>query len=436
VREVRPTVEQPPDPDAPRLNPVGGGPARTGSLRAHNLALTLRAVASAPTPLSRSGLAVRTGLTRASVSGLIDTLVAGRLVRETGVPTRSGVGRPSTGLVLDPAGPAGLGLELNVDHLAARVVDLTGAVRIERTVTVDRAAGRPLDQLVTLARETVTATDRLGLELSGVAVAVPGLVDPATGRLLVAPNLLDDSVRDPAGPRLAPADLHGALGSVAGLDGVHTAVENEATLAARAEQRALGAAAPRSFLQVSGEVGIGAGLVLDGRLYRGRHGWSGELGHVTVWPGGHPCGCGSDGCLEQYAGQHAILRAAANPNGGEPPTQTPASIADRATAGEPAMLAALTEAGRALGIALAGALNLLDLDAVVLGGLHATLAPWLVGPVEAELSRRLVGAPVAMPVVRASTLGADAAVLGAAWSVLDRVLDDPASWLAQRVAGI
>ena len=431
---MRPTLVQPPDPDAPRLNTVGGGPARTGSLRAHNLALTLRAVASAPTPPSRSGLAVRTGLTRASVSGLIDTLVNGCLVRETGVPTRSGVGRPSTGLVLDPAGPAGLGLELNVDHLAARVVDLTGEVRVERTVTVDRSAGRRLDQLVALAGEMVTATERLGLELSGVAVAVPGLVDPASGRLLVAPNLLADSVGDPAGSRLAPADLHGALGSVAGLGGVHTAVENEATLAARAEQRALGAAAPRSFLQVSGEVGIGAGLVLDGRLYRGRHGWSGELGHVTVWPGGRPCGCGSDGCLEQYAGQHAILRAAGADGTAAGADGSPAavgSIADRATAGEPAMLAALAEAGRALGIALAGALNLLDLDAVVLGGLHATLAPWLVGPVEAELSRRLVGAPVAMPMVRASTLGADAAVLGAAWSVLDRVLDDPASWLAR-----
>lgn len=419
--EVRPTVVQQPDPDAPRLSPVGGGPARTGSLRAHNLALTLRAVAAAPTPLSRSGLAVRTGLTRASVSGLIDTLVAGRLVCETGVPTRSGVGRPATGLVLDPTGPAGLGLELNVEHLAARVVDLTGAVRVERTVTVDRSVGPALDQLVTLAGDLVAASGRLGLELAGVALAVPGLVDPATGRLLVAPNLDGSAISSGA----ALTDLHGALGSLPGLGGVQLAVENEATLAAGAEQRALGEAAPRSFLQVSGEVGIGAGLVLDGRLYRGRHGWSGELGHVTVWPGGRPCACGGDGCLEQYAGQHAILRAAGAPAGGS------ASIAGRAMAGEPAMLAALDEAGRALGIALAGALNLLDLDAVVLGGLHATLARWLVAPVEAELSRRLVGAPVAMPVVRPSTLGADAAVLGAAWSVLDRVLDDPAGWLAR-----
>jgi predicted NBD/HSP70 family sugar kinase len=233
----------------------------------------------------------------------------------------------------------------------------------------------------------------------------------------VAPDL--DRVR---------ADLDGALGTLAGLDGVPIVVENEATLAARAEQRALGSDAPRSFLQLSGEVGVGAGLVLDGRLYRGRHGWSGELGHVTVWPGGRPCACGSDGCLEQYAGQYAILRAAGAPaDHGD-------TILSRAVAGEPAMLAALQEAGQALGIALAGALNLLDLDAVVLGGLHASLAPWLLGPIEAELSRRLVGAPVARPTVRPSVLGADAAVLGAAWSVLDRILDDPAAWLGRSQA--
>lgn len=435
---VRPPSEQQPDADGqPRSAPAqrttpglgaAGGPARTGSLRAHNLALVLRAVAAAPVPPSRSGLATRTGLTRASVSGLVDDLLAARLVRETGVPTRSGVGRPSTGLVLDAGGPAGLGLEFNVDHLAACVVDLTGAVRVRRVASSGRPAETPGRQaaasgaaarsaLVNLATDAVAAAGALGLELSGVALAVPGLVDPATGELLVAPNL---------GAGRAAAAPREALAGVVGLGGVPIMVENEATLAARAEQRALGASAPRSFLQVSGEVGIGAGLVLDGQLYRGRHGWSGELGHVAVWPGGRPCGCGGDGCLEQYAGQQAILRA-----GGRPGDRV-GTILDRARAAEPTMLAALAAAGEALGIALAGALNLLDLDAVVLGGVHASLAPWLVGPIEAELDRRLVGAAVSRPVIRPSTLGADAAVLGAAWSVLDRVLDDPAGWLAVR----
>ncbi|SHN45858.1 Sugar kinase of the NBD/HSP70 family, may contain an N-terminal HTH domain [Cryptosporangium aurantiacum] len=407
------------------------GPARTGSVRAHNLALVLRAVAAGG-PVSRAEVAAATGLTRASVSALVETLLAGRLLRETGAPTRTGVGRPSTGLELDPRGPAGLGIELNVDHVAVCLVDLTGGVRV-------RLAGR-FPALDTLLGDAVAAGSALGLSPAGAAFAVPGLVDPATGELLVTPNLDAGGVRE------------AVLGSAA-LRGVPISVENEATLAARAEQRALGDAAPRSFLQVSGEVGIGAGLVLDGRLYRGSHGWSGELGHVTVRPGGRPCGCGSDGCLEQYAGLRAILRAAGGSDGdrsgrsgrsgrspeagggGSPEAgagRSPeAGIAARARAGEPGMLGALAEAGEALGIALAGALNLLDLDAVVLGGAHAELAPWLVGPIEEQLARRLVGAAVSRPVVRASVLGADAAALGAAWSVLDRVLDDPGAWLGR-----
>ncbi|TQS40950.1 ROK family transcriptional regulator [Cryptosporangium phraense] len=378
-------------------------------MRAHNLALVLRAVASASSPVSRAEVAAATGLTRASVSGLVDALVAGRLLRETGAPTRTGVGRPSTGLVLDDGGPAGLGIELNVDHLAACVVDLSGAVRVRRVVS----SSFPV---VTLAQEAVSEAQELGLTLSGVALAVPGLVDPATGELLVTPNL-DGGAGE-------------VLARLGALQSVPLAVENEATLAARAEQRALGAAAPRSFLQVSGEVGIGAGLVLDGQVYRGRHGWSGELGHVTVRPGGRPCACGSDGCLEQYAGLRAIARAAGSADVAGRAAAGSADIAGRAAAGDASMLAALADAGEALGLALAGALNLLDLDAVVLGGAHAELAPWLVGPIEAQLERRLVGAAVSRPVVRASVLGVDAAALGAAWSVLDRVLEDPAGWLS------
>lgn len=381
-----------------------GVPARTGAVRAHNLALVLRAVASADAPISRASVALRTGLTRASVSALVETLIGGRLLRETGAPTRTGVGRPSTGLVLDSGGPAGLGIELNVDHVTVCVADLTGAVRVRRS-----GAGGQLDAggLPGLVGNAVAAASALGLTLSGAALAVPGLVDPSSGEPVVTPNLDAGGVRELVAARL---------------DGLAVLVENEATLAAGGEQRALGASAPRSFLQVSGEVGIGAGLVLDGRLYRGRHGWSGELGHVTVWPGGRACGCGSDGCLEQYAGLRAVLRAAGPGSG---------SIASRASAGEPAMLAALADAGEALGIALAGALNLLDLDAVVLGGAHAELAPWLAGPIEEQLARRLVGAAVSRPAVRSSVLGADAAALGAAWSVLDRVLDDPAGWLSR-----
>ncbi|MFJ6955555.1 sugar kinase, partial [Micromonospora aurantiaca] len=105
------------------------GAVRQGSLRELNLAVVLRRIAAADRPPSRAGIAADTGLTRATVSAVVDDLIAGRLVAEAEPEPRTGAGRPARGLVLASDGPAGLGLEVNVDYLAACVVDLTGTVR-------------------------------------------------------------------------------------------------------------------------------------------------------------------------------------------------------------------------------------------------------------------------------------------------------------------
>ncbi len=118
-------------------------PVRQRSLREHNLALVLRQVAAADRPPSRADVAAATGLTRATVSALVDDLIGGRLLAEVEPAPRTGAGRPAVGLLLSAAGPAGLGLEINVDYLAACVVDLTGAVRRHETRPGDqRGRGR------------------------------------------------------------------------------------------------------------------------------------------------------------------------------------------------------------------------------------------------------------------------------------------------------
>lgn len=383
---------------------------RQSSLRAHNLALVLRQVAATGRPVSRADVAAATGLTRATVSTLVDELVRGELIAEIGPAPRSrGAGRPATGLMLSGTGPAALGLEVNVDYLAACVLDLTGTVRHRITEWVDqRDRGAPaiVAALAQLAASAGVAAAEQGLEIVGVAAAVPGLVQDGTVRL--APNL---GWRD--------VDLAALLGSALGRP---VRVENEANLAALGE-----AAGAESFLYVSGEVGIGAGIILGGELFRGSHGWAGELGHVAVRPDGPPCHCGSRGCLEQYAGQEAILAAA-----GASALGTIADVVSRATAGEQRMLDALVQAGTALGVAVAGVVNLLDLGTVVLGGGYALLAPWLAGPVEREVGARVLTAGWSPVAVRASRLGTEATVVGAAGSVVRGVLDDPAGWLAAR----
>jgi predicted NBD/HSP70 family sugar kinase len=372
-----------------RILASSGAPVRQSSVRAHNLALVLRQVADSPEPISRAATAAATGLTRATVSALVDDLIAGGLLGEREPPPRTGAGRPATGLVLAPDGPAGLGLEINVDYLAACVVDLSGTVRHRLVEHGDQRlndAPTALAALARLARQAVAMTD--DLPLAGAALAVPGLVG-ADGIVRVAPNL---GWQDVDAATLLRAEL-----------GLPVTVDNEANLAALSELRAAGGTP--SFVYVSGEIGIGAGLVLDGELYRGVRGWSGEIGHVPVYPDGPLCRCGARGCLEQYAGVPALhlLDAGAEP--------------------------ALEVAGTALGIALAGVINLLDIDTIVLGGSYAPLLPRLRAGIEAELRRRVLTFDLAPITLRAAALGADAAVRGAADAVIRAVQDDPAAHL-------
>jgi predicted NBD/HSP70 family sugar kinase len=389
------------------------GPVRQGSLREHNLALVLRHVAGSPHPVSRAWIAAATGLTRATVSALVDDLLGGRLLTEVEPAPRAGAGRPANGLTLAIDGPAGLGLEVNVDYLAACVVDLSGDVRQRLTQPGDQRPRTPDEVFADLAGLAAKARDGAvadGLRLAGVAVAVPGLVDPE-GVVRLAPNLGWRDVPVPAALALLDNLADFAL---------PLRVDNEANLAALGELHAAPPGRP-SFVYVSGEIGIGAGIVLDGDLFRGARGWSGELGHVTVDRDGPPCHCGSRGCLERYAGQEALLNAIGGDAG---------RLAELAAAGDRTALRALDDAATALGVTLAGVVNLLDVDTVVLGGIYAPLAPWLGPTVQKELRGRVLTARWSPVTVRPSVLGGAAAVVGAAGSVVRSVLDHPTAWVS------
>ncbi|GLY06247.1 MULTISPECIES: ROK family transcriptional regulator [Actinoplanes] len=390
--------------------------------RATHLALALRCVAEQSGEISRAGIAAGTGLNRSTASSLIDELIGGGLVREVGSTARTRAGRPGTALALRPDGPAGLGIDVNVDYTAVCVVDLTGKVRYKHVVAEDQrghGTREILDRVDRLARGARQAAEADGLDLVGSAVAVPGIVDRAGATVTLAPNL---GWRDLDVSDLLPAGAHGE----------RAALDNEANFAALSEAGLLRAGG--SYLYVSGQIGVGAGIVLDGELYRGSHGWSGEIGHLTVDRNGPPCPCGRRGCLERYAGHEAILRAAGITDGagttfGVRPTAD--LITERAQAGDPATLAALAEAGAVLGGVLAGCLNLLDVGRLVLGGIYRQLAPWLAPEVEREVAAHFLGAGWASPEVTVSTYGAEAPALGAALSVVRTIVADPLRWLTR-----
>jgi predicted NBD/HSP70 family sugar kinase len=406
----------------------GGSPARQQALRSHNLALVLRHIADNE-PVTRARIAQATSLTKATVSSLVDDLVSARLVTELGPEARGEVGRPGSALALNRTGFVGVGLEINVDYLAVCVTDLVGRVRYQRTRARDnrgQSATRVLGRAVRMARTAMQAAEAEGLTIAGLAVAVPGLVETGQGLLHVAPNLewVDVPVAQVLKDRLAPRDPP-------------VIVDNEANLAALGELWYGGHERLADFVHISGEIGVGGGIVVGGELFRGASGFAGEVGHVTVQPDGPRCRCGARGCLEQVAGQEALLRAAgltgaAGTSIGQPRGSV-AELVARARAGDPGTLEAIESAGRALGIGVAATVNVVDPSAVVLGGLYASLEPWLRKPLQAELRERVISQSWAPVRVLASSLGPDAAVRGAAGAVVREVLSNPTAVL--RAAG-
>jgi predicted NBD/HSP70 family sugar kinase len=394
-------------------------PAGQHTLRRHNSALVLRTVLDSP-GISRAAIAAHTGLAKATVSSLVDRMLAADLLVETGLVSRPGRGRRSTGIAPSPTGPHGLGVEIGVDYLATCLVDLTGHVHNHRVRAGDNRTRPPSRVLAAAVRAINTAlrdARARGVPVGGIGIAVPGLVESATGRLRVAPNL---------GWR--ELDIVASVGGRIDQPELPVLVGNEADFAAAAELGRALPDGPRDFILVSGEIGIGAGLVVDGRPFPGVRGFSGEIGHLTVDPAGPECACGSRGCLERLAGLDWIMRAAgvwqAGPDA-RPPAETMGKLVDALLAGEPAALAAVRAAGGWLGVALSSVINVVDLPCVVLGGSYASLAPWLREPLTAELDRRVISAAWSPVQVTSSTLGAAAAVRGAATASVQNIIADP-----------
>ncbi|HEX4818318.1 MAG TPA: ROK family transcriptional regulator [Nonomuraea sp.] len=385
---------------------TGPQPADFADVRATNLAVVLRFVRE-HAPCSRADIAASTGLNKATVSSLVADLIDRRLVRETGL-TENRVGRPATMLVLDGSPYAAIGVEINVDHVSAVATDLAG----ERLLTWRRSfsAGDSVNQGVAgvgaIVRRVVNRMAKEERQILGLAVAVPGLVD-VQGTVRLAPSL---GWRD--------ADIGGDLAKALRDPGFPVQVDNDANLAALAEQRFGAHAGASDLVCLTGEIGVGAGIILDGRLRRGGLGHSGEIGHVQLDPDGPGCHCGRRGCLEAMAGIGAVLRRIPSPAEVQIEVEEVVRLAE---AGDPGTLSTLHTVGRHLGRGVSILANLLNPEVVVLGGYYVPLAPWLLPPVQDELSDRVIAAEAGGCAVVASTLGHDAAALGGAARVLDSI---------------
>jgi predicted NBD/HSP70 family sugar kinase len=351
--------------------------------------------------ISRADIARRTGLSRSTVSSLVSDLQADGLVverEETAAAFGDQGGRPPILLSFDASAGAAVGIDFGHRHLRVAVSDLASNVLAERRVELDtdHAAQDGLDAAAALVDE---ALEDAGVERSrvvGAGMGLPGPIEQRTGIVGSAAIL-------PGWVGVAAAEeMHRRLD-------LPIAVDNDANLGALAEA-AFGAARDASdlvYIKVSS--GIGAGLILNGRLYRGAAGLAGELGHVLVNPDGMVCRCGNRGCLETLATSGALVHLLQRSHG------TDVSATDMlrlAREGDLGCRRVIADAGRAIGLAIADLLNVLNPELVVVGGELAGAGDLLLDGVRESISRAALPAAGSARLV-AGVLGDRAQVLGA-----------------------
>ena len=392
---------------------------RSETVRRANLSVIVRTLHE-DGPQSRSDLVARTGLTRSAIRALVGELTAAGLATEHRALRRGRPGRPSPVVSLLPEAAVAIAFSIGVDSLSAAVVGLGGMVI--GIAKMDRPRGH--DAVAAIVEDLATLLERLPAgdpdhtTVVAIGVAVAGVVRSSDGLVETAPNL-----------GWAGVPLGALLAARLGWN-VPVVVRNEADLGVLAEHRRGAAVGLDDVIYVHGEVGVGSGIIVDGRPLGGAAGYAGEIGHFPVTEDGVRCRCGSVGCWETQAGGGALLARAGLPRDAGPEGLD--RVFSAAEAGDPIARAAVEGTARALGRGLGGLVNTFNPRMVVLGGIFGRLDAHAKRVIWEELERHSLPAPRAMVRVEPAMLGVDAPLLGASEVALEPVLADPAARFGPR----
>ncbi|HEV3101365.1 MAG TPA: ROK family transcriptional regulator [Candidatus Dormibacteraeota bacterium] len=326
---------------------------------------------------SQADIARATGLSRTTVSTLVASLKDSGLVFEID-PKASDArgGRPGIQLVLRESSRAVIGIDFGHSHIRVAVADLAHNVLAERMGELD-VNHRAFDALDASARMVDEVLAESGLSRDVVicaGIGIPGPVDRARGTVgsaTILPGWL--------GLRIA-SEMEQRLG-------VPVEIENDANCGALAELTWGAGRDSTNFAYIKAATGIGAGLVVDGRLLRGASGTAGEIGHTTLDESGPLCYCGNRGCLETVASAQAILQLVGN---GHPETLTLGRVIELAGQGDVRCRRAISDAGREIGVAVAGLCNLINPERVIVGGLLSRAGDLLLQPIRDSIRRHAV----------------------------------------------
>jgi predicted NBD/HSP70 family sugar kinase len=379
-------------------------PSRAGSLESLRRLNRLRVIRALRDEgqISRADIARRTGLSRSTVSSLVADLQADGLVVERPEPgSAHGAqgGRPPILLSFDASAGAAVGIDFGHSHLRVAVSDLASTILAERTrpLDTDHDAQEGLDAAAELVSDTLADAGVNRAQVIGAGMGLPGPIEQGEGTVgssSILPGWIGMAAETEMRRRLA----------------IPVMVDNDANLGALAEA-AFGAgraAGDLIYLKVSS--GIGAGLILNGRLYRGSGGLAGELGHVLVDPDGIVCRCGNRGCLETVAATGALVDLLRRSHGEDVTVQ---AMLAAARGGDVGCRRVIQDAGRALGGVVATLLNVLNPELLVVGGDLAAAGDLLLDGVRESVARAALPEASRGAEVVAGVLGDRAQVLGA-----------------------
>ncbi len=404
----------------PRRGTHGSTGAGLAGVRRHNRALVLRTIRERPA-VSRVELARLTNLSGPTISAVVSELRDARLVREDGLGRSTG-GRRATSLrIMEGAGYI-LAVDLARHRTRVAITDLNAAILYQVSVPTNDAADaqanlRWLEDLIaTVLAGQLGQLGQAGpyTHLFGIGVGAPGPLRTTTGTILAPTNL----------GHWHNLPLRSALEK---RFGVPVRVDNDANACALA-QRWLGAGRGlRDFVYVAAGSGIGAGIVIDGELYRGAHDLAGEIGHATIEATGPLCPCGNLGCLELYTTLRATL--ARWPEASRPATPADeisgiARLIAAAHAGDAAARTALTASAHYLGVGVVNAINSYDPQVVFIGRELAAAGELVIGPIREAVARRAFAATGRAVTIEQDAQGEGTPLLGAACLVLRELFVD------------
>lgn len=367
---------------------------------------------------SRAELARATGLSRTTVSSIVGDLMDGGLVSEqeeaTGVAHGDHGGRPPVPLSLNTSVGVAVGVDFGHTHLRVAVADLSHEVLAEtrRELDVDHSAEQGLDAAAEIVEAMLSEAGVGRDRVIGVGMGLPGPINRSTGTVGSSAILPGWVGIDAAAEMSRRIELP-------------VEVENDANLGALAEFVWGSGKGHSELLYIKLSSGVGAGLLLGGRLYRGAGGTAGEIGHTPAQHGDSICRCGSRGCLETVASARAIAALLGSSRGEE---ISSAELLKLAGEGDNAALRLIGEAGREIGIAIAGLCNVINPGRVIIGGEMSAAGEAIIDPVTESIRRYAILSAADEVTVVPGVLGERAELLGALALVLhapDRFIAGP-----------